>query len=307
MDTKAVTSTFGSTIGPESLLFSPDGNTLTVAGYNLLQYDLSGSAPILANEIPYGPIDNWSYESAITRDGSKIINPTWSYGVQVRDSSDLSLASTVSINSYYGGAAAGPNGRYLLSAGDWPRPNDGRLLIVDEDTDEVVHELFLGGYIRNMDNPFVASYGNSGGDPDTDGDGLTDSEEAALGTDPNNPDSDGDGINDGDEVAAGTDPTNADTDGDGVPDGEDADALDPNSDSDGEGFLMLTRHWLGRIPLMLTVMATGCPMAQKLTKAWIHSIATPMAMVSPMAMKSPQAPIPSTVILTTTASLTVRK
>ena len=41
---------------------------------------------------------------------------------------------------------------------------------------------------------------------DTDGDGLTDDEEAALGTDPNNPDTDGDGVSDGDEVANGTDP-----------------------------------------------------------------------------------------------------
>ncbi|WP_183100968.1 Stk1 family PASTA domain-containing Ser/Thr kinase [Nocardioides pelophilus] len=41
---------------------------------------------------------------------------------------------------------------------------------------------------------------------DTDGDGLTDIDEATLGTDPNNPDSDGDTFNDGDEVAEGSDP-----------------------------------------------------------------------------------------------------
>ncbi|SDQ27203.1 Calx-beta domain-containing protein [Flagellimonas zhangzhouensis] len=35
---------------------------------------------------------------------------------------------------------------------------------------------------------------------DTDGDGLTDGEEADLGTDPNNPDTDGDGLTDGEEV-----------------------------------------------------------------------------------------------------------
>jgi hypothetical protein len=44
------------------------------------------------------------------------------------------------------------------------------------------------------------------GEPDTDGDGLPDSEEIALGTDPNNSDSDGDGISDGAEVTNGTDP-----------------------------------------------------------------------------------------------------
>ena len=84
---------------------------------------------------------------------------------------------------------------------------------------------------------------------DSDGDGLTNAQEAALGTDPNNPDTNGDGISDGAEVALGlsptaldmdgdgidnaterrngTDPFNADTDGDGVPDGADCFPLDP--------------------------------------------------------------------------------
>jgi hypothetical protein len=45
-------------------------------------------------------------------------------------------------------------------------------------------------------------------EPDADGDGLSDAEEAALGTDPANPDTDGGGVNDGTEVANGTDPFN---------------------------------------------------------------------------------------------------
>ncbi|MXQ48816.1 DUF3991 domain-containing protein [Streptococcus pneumoniae] len=44
---------------------------------------------------------------------------------------------------------------------------------------------------------------------DSDGDGLTDDEEMALGTNPYSPDSDGDGISDSIEKASGTDPTNA--------------------------------------------------------------------------------------------------
>lgn len=43
---------------------------------------------------------------------------------------------------------------------------------------------------------------------DSDGDGLSDDEEAVIGTDPNNPDTDGDGINDNDEVNGGSDPLN---------------------------------------------------------------------------------------------------
>ncbi len=43
--------------------------------------------------------------------------------------------------------------------------------------------------------------------PDMDGDGLLDTEEAAIGTDALNPDTDGDGFDDGEEVLVmGTDP-----------------------------------------------------------------------------------------------------
>jgi len=55
---------------------------------------------------------------------------------------------------------------------------------------------------------------------DTDGDGLPDLEEIALGTDPFDPDSDGDGLSDGEEENIyGTDPLNPDSDFDGTPDG----------------------------------------------------------------------------------------
>ncbi|TKB47158.1 M60 family metallopeptidase [Thalassotalea mangrovi] len=76
---------------------------------------------------------------------------------------------------------------------------------------------------------------------DSDGDGLSDSAEAELGTDPNNPDTDGDSVNDGEDFAPldaseslDTDNdgigNNADTDddGDGVPDSGDAYPLDPS-------------------------------------------------------------------------------
>jgi hypothetical protein len=73
---------------------------------------------------------------------------------------------------------------------------------------------------------------------DSDGDGLLDSEEDAIGTDPLDPDTDDDGLTDGDEVNVyGTDPLDADTDGDGLPDGLEVehgfDPLDPDEDGDG--------------------------------------------------------------------------
>jgi hypothetical protein len=68
-------------------------------------------------------------------------------------------------------------------------------------------------------------------DIDTDGDGLTDSEEDELGTDPDDDDSDGDGLTDGEEVDLGTDPQEEDSDGDGQADGEE---VDNNSDPTDE-------------------------------------------------------------------------
>lgn len=84
---------------------------------------------------------------------------------------------------------------------------------------------------------------------DPDGDGLTNSQEQALGSNPNNPDTNGDGVPDGAafalglsltdidmdddgwanayELVVGTSPFNADTDGDGINDPQDAFPLDP--------------------------------------------------------------------------------
>ncbi len=73
---------------------------------------------------------------------------------------------------------------------------------------------------------------------DADGDGLTNAQEAELGTDPNLADSDDDGINDGEEINTyGTDPLNLDTDGDQFYDGGEVirgtDILEIDSDGDG--------------------------------------------------------------------------
>ena len=64
---------------------------------------------------------------------------------------------------------------------------------------------------------------------DSDGDGLSNAEEAELGTDPKAADTDGDGVSDFDEVQGATDPLDADTDDDGFDDGRElfTDATDP--------------------------------------------------------------------------------
>jgi pimeloyl-ACP methyl ester carboxylesterase len=79
---------------------------------------------------------------------------------------------------------------------------------------------------------------------DRDHDGLTDAEEAAIGTDTNQADSDHDGLTDGEERNLGTNPLKADTDGDGYSDKAEilagSDPLDPTSiplkgDINGDG------------------------------------------------------------------------
>ncbi len=62
-------------------------------------------------------------------------------------------------------------------------------------------------------------------DADTDGDGLTNSEEHGVGTSPTNPDSDGDGVNDGsDNCPLVSNPDQADSNGDGIGDACDTSA-----------------------------------------------------------------------------------
>ena len=67
--------------------------------------------------------------------------------------------------------------------------------------------LLLLGPAAACDGDDTSGGDDTGGPPaDTDGDGLFDHEESALGTDPNLADTDADGFSDYDEVQAGTNP-----------------------------------------------------------------------------------------------------
>jgi hypothetical protein len=84
---------------------------------------------------------------------------------------------------------------------------------------------------------------------DSDGDGLTDDQERALGTNPQSPDTDNDGLKDGDEVRLGTSPVDHDTDNDGLGDGEEVltyrtDPKDLDTDDDGltDGYEVQSLH-----------------------------------------------------------------
>ena len=98
----------------------------------------------------------------------------------------------------------------------------------DTDGDTIIDGLEVNQYLLN---PLVPD-----SSLDTDGDGLTNIEEADIvGSNIRNPDSDFDGLSDGDEVNIyNTNPLSSDTDEDGMPDDFELlyDFLDPNDPSD---------------------------------------------------------------------------
>jgi len=89
-------------------------------------------------------------------------------------------------------------------------------------------------------------------DADTDGDGLTDGEERAIGSDPTKADTDGDGLTDKEERDLGTNPFMVDTDGDGLTDFQEVriHRTDPTKpDTDGDGLTDLEELRIGTNPL----------------------------------------------------------
>jgi alpha-tubulin suppressor-like RCC1 family protein len=105
-------------------------------------------------------------------------------------------------------------------------------------------------------NGLVLGYASGTDDPD--GDGLTTSQEWALGTDAWNADTNGDGIRDGQALGSGKSATNPDMDGDGVLNSvETANGTDPfNPDTDGD----TTGDWTDCFPLDAT--RYQCPAPQ---------------------------------------------
>ena len=79
-------------------------------------------------------------------------------------------------------------------------------------------------------------------DTDDDNDGLSDSEEEALGTDPLDPDSDNDGVNDGNDDFPSNDQETTDTDGDGIGNNSD-------TDDDNDGYSDQVENTEGTNPL----------------------------------------------------------
>lgn len=138
-------------------------------------------------------------------------------------SPDRANTSTAPANDTLG--SVGESVQVTLLAGDrLPDRTDGA---TGESGDANVSGLFNAS----------ADVGDVTNGTDTDGDGLTDAREAALGTDPLDADADADGLEDDWELDVGTDPLANDTDGDGAPDGLELDrGTSPLAvDADGDG------------------------------------------------------------------------
>ncbi len=128
---------------------------------------------------------------------------------------------------------------------------------------------------------------------DSDGDGLSDTQEAVLGTNPNNPDTDGDGLSDGDEVLIySTNPRNPDTDADGLTDYEEIMVHGTNpllADTDGDGIPDGLEVAQGTDPLV--------PNPPTATMAPLPTQTLPPVIPTPPALRHPAAQWPHTQLL----------
>lgn len=135
------------------------------------------------------------------------------------------------------GMVIGGAGLFYHFNDEWAVRADARSVIAGNDTE--VNLLLSAGVNWRWGARVPAAYEVSGGDIDSDGDGLLDSVEAEIGTDPYNPDTDQDGLSDGQEVNQyRTDPLKDDSDWDGLKDGPEVltyktDPLDRDTDKGG--------------------------------------------------------------------------
>ncbi|CAN5872097.1 hypothetical protein BH10CHL1_BH10CHL1_30740 [soil metagenome] len=173
----------------------PDGADLDSDGDGLSDLFESGIAGLL-DEDHNGVVDGSDLDNDGIPDSADGLNGQG-------DNNDPELVNT--------DGTGGPN--YLDSDSD----DDGKSDQVEGTSD--VDGDGIPNYIDSIDSDGPL------GDPDSDG--LTNAQETTIGTNPNNPDSDGDGISDTIEVGPNS-ASPLDTDGDDIPN-----ALDPDSDNDG--------------------------------------------------------------------------
>jgi len=148
---------------------------------------------------------------------------------------DLSPYNVVVDDDFYVAMEYSKKNKPCLGA-DEASPDDRSWLVWQDDTWQKFSTFAAQHRWKNCDFMIRASVIPI----DSDGDGLYDHEETALGTDPKKADTDNDGLNDKVEKDLGTNPSKADTDGDGLSDGDEVNnyKTDPlKVDTDGDGLL----------------------------------------------------------------------
>jgi outer membrane protein OmpA-like peptidoglycan-associated protein/opacity protein-like surface antigen len=167
----------------------------------------------------------------------------------LRNTEDLHWDPYLSIGGYgiYYADEVGPsNPEFAINAGAgvayhfndvWALRGDWRTAIAGADTE--FNQLLTLTVDYRWGAEVKPIWTVTGGDIDSDGDGLLDKEEPTYGTDPFNPDTDNDGLSDGQEVKTQkTDPLNPDSDWDALKDGAEVltyktNPLDPDTDHGG--------------------------------------------------------------------------
>ena len=202
-----------------------------------LRGENEGTVAVTVHLCPGTPVDPYADCSLGDASGVVIDGP-----VVLTTGADSAVPVQIQDPSAVWGAEGGvPFGTYFLQPGGIAVPaeyelsevrgsvgasGNGWTFTIDEANPEAV-----------LDVIYVPT-GQPAEDPDSDGDGLSDNQEAEVGTDPGNPDTDQDGLFDEAEVAAGSNPLIYDTDDDGFGDNAEAaagsDPNDPASVPEGE-------------------------------------------------------------------------
>ena len=206
--------------------FAVSGSVAYVTGQNGLQLiDVSDSSTptLLGSFNPQAAVLSITVSGSVAYLGSTDML----HLVDVSDPSAPTLLSSINtMGGFVSGAAVSGNVAYLSSS-------DAGLQLIDV-SDPSTPTLLgtfgtqgghwgiaLSGNVAYVGKPHGVETFDISSCNDCDGDGLSNTVEAQLGTDPCDEDTDGDGLNDGDEVNNhGTDPTKSDTDDDGLSDGD---------------------------------------------------------------------------------------